>query len=395
MPLTTTLFDPLPRSERRFRWRTEPEYSYLNESGRPQATEVRARYTEWLSNYPATERAELVRSFRDRDDTKHTAAAFELVVHESLRRLGGEVRVVPRGTRTSHDFDMTIDGEAAAVEAAVVNGEPEGERRSRRRREAFLDALDKVPHPRYSIHIWDLELPREQPSHHTIRDRVHASLDRLTDDEAAHNAGCVSAWEYEALPRITLELGGFRLEFSAVPLPPLPSNPPEAITNRRGVIELLGGPPQLSSGVRDSVRTKYRKKTNKRYGVVDRPLVLALANTHWTGANQIEVMGALFGSQRLPVRVVDGRQVVGDPYWADDGLWGPHTRHPSSSVSAVIILPRFHAWDPGGEAWCAYINPWARTQAPNWIRRLPHYLADAEGPYRHQHGIALAELLSG
>ncbi len=389
-------FDPIPGSELRYRWRTESEFAYLNESARPEMAEVRRCYREWLSRYPDDARPDLVRRFRDEDDRKHTAAAFELALHEALMRLGGRPRaLLPTRERTTYEFDVTIDGEDAAVEATVANVESNEARKARRRREAVLDHLDQAPHARVAIHVWELsETPEQQASLSKLRNQLHRMLDGFSADDAAHLARQVAAGEYDDLPRCTIERPGIRLVCSPVPLPPLAAVNPESVPNRRQIEDLPVPAPMLSFPIGKAIQENARQKAEKRYALGERPLILSLACTHWAGASSFEVIRGLFGTTRWPVRIVEGRREVGAPFFDRDGVWAPHSRNRSTSVSALIVVPHFTSADIPPSDWCAYVNPWPRTPAPKWLRQLPHYRENAEGHYMFHPGTSLSALLA-
>ncbi len=380
-PRSHALFDPIARLDPRLPRRAEPGFAYLNASARDEAALVRAAYREWLGRYPAAERADLVRRFRSKRDDTYTAAAFELALHEALVGLGGALSVPPpEQTGTRYDFDLVLDGAAAAVEATLVTDDQDEDRRRRVRVEKLLDALDERRHPRLAVHIWDCRVNGErQPSFKRLRQDMLDVLDSATEDEVAQWAGMVASRDYERLPRWTYERDGSKVVFSPVPVTPGRAPIFFGPSFRGQVVDLNPPTAMQRITIGDAMLLKIRAKAAKRYEVGERPLILALAVTHWAGSDDFEVFRALLGTERWPVEHRDGEPTLGQPFRDHDGAWGPHSRHGLSSVSAVLVFRRFQVWAPWATTWRVYVNPWARNPAPEWLLRLPRWApVDAE-----------------
>jgi hypothetical protein len=382
------LFDPIPRIDLRYPRRVEAAYDYLNASARSEAACVRLAYRTWLGRYPADQRGELVRRFRDSDDRAHAAAAFELALHEMLVLLGGQVSV-PRDQhgRTRYDFDVVMEGETTAVEASLVTDDDDGERQQRRRADALLDALDERRHLRLAVHVWECRVDAtRQPSYGKLRTDMLAVLDSAHPDDIAQWAGLVAARDFRRLPRWVYERSGSKVVFSPVPIPP-------GVVFRGHVVRLDPVVAMEKVTIGDAMLGKIRSKAAKRYDLDGRPLVLALAVTHWAAADDFEVFRALLGTERWPIVEHEGKPGLGPSFRDSDGAWGPHSRHGLSSVSAVLIFRRFQVWAPWSTTWRVYLNPWARTPPPKWLARLPRWdRADMSG-LAFRDGLPLSDLL--
>lgn len=382
------LFDPIPRLDLRYPRRVEAAYDYLNESARSEAAWARLAYRTWLARYPAEHHDDLVRRFRSAEDRSHAAAAFELALHEMLLQLGGEVAVPSHQQgRTRYDFDVVMDGEAAAVEASLVTDDDDDDRQQRRRADALLDALDELRHPRLAVHVWECRVDAtRQPSYRRLREAMFAVLDCAHSDDVAQWAGLVASRDFRRLPRWVYDRGGSRVVFSPVPIPP-------GVVFRGHVVRLDPAVAMEKVTIGDAILGKIRAKAAKRYELDGRPLVLALAVTHWAAADDFEVFRALLGTERWPVVERDGKATLGDSFRDSDGAWGPHSRHGLSSVSAVLIFRRFQVWEPWNTSWRAYVNPWARTPPPRWLLRLPKWAPTGEASIRYTDGVALETLM--
>lgn len=388
-PYRYWLFDPIPRLDHRLPRRTEPAYSYLNESARPEAALNRLYYRTWLARYPARERADLVRRFRSRDDRAHTAAAFELFLHELLVSLGAGVTIPEeRQGQTRYDFDVEEGDSVTAVEAAVVSDEDEDDRVRQRRRDELLDHLDQMRHPRLAVAVREAMInPSNAPPYGRLREAMIMLLDSATEDQIAQSAGHIAARDFGSLPRWRYERDGSRVVLSPVPIPP-------GVQLRGHGVELPENTLMQAITVGDALLAKLRTKASRRYDLGDRPLVLALASTHWGGASDDQVFRELLGTERHPVvRSADGNATLGQPFRDRDGSWGPHSRHGLTSVSAVLIFYRFQVWNPWDPRWHAYMNPWARTPPPAWLQRLPRWVSTGDGFLHRYDGIALRDLV--
>jgi hypothetical protein len=195
-------------------------------------------------------------------------------------------------------------------------------------------------------------------------------------------AGLVASGDFRRLPRWVYERSGSRVVFSPVPIPP-------GVVFRGHIVRLDPVVAMEKVTIGDAILGKIRSKAAKRYDLNGRPLVLALAVTHWAAADDFEVFRALLGTERLPVVERDGKATVGDAFRDSDGAWGPRSRHGLSSVSAVLIFRRFQVWEPWNTSWRAYVNPWARTQPPRWLLGLPKWAPTGEASLAYSEGLAL------
>src|SRR5438093_7671061 len=75
------VFDETARTSLRASRNREPHFSYLNESGRPVAEEVRRLIEACFMRYPDSHKKSLLTRLRSPDDQHFLAAFFELYVH--------------------------------------------------------------------------------------------------------------------------------------------------------------------------------------------------------------------------------------------------------------------------------------------------------------------------
>lgn len=98
----TLLFDiDASRSDLRPKDYSEPHFSYLDKSGRPEAQRVRDLLEQWFSRFPTHAQAALRARFRKNKAVPHHSAFFELYLHELLLLAGYEVTVAATDDRGS------------------------------------------------------------------------------------------------------------------------------------------------------------------------------------------------------------------------------------------------------------------------------------------------------
>lgn len=389
------LFDPIPRNDHRLPRRSESEWAYLNLSARPEAALVRATYREWFDRYPSTDAGEFARKFRSPRSRYLTAPAFELALHEALRRMQLDV-AVPRKIRGKNhfDFDVAFDGDCTAVEARVVAGEDSETAQRKRDQDRALDALDEIPHPRFAVHLWECRVDGvDGDLLQRLRAGIVAKLDTLSGPEVADWAAAVAAQDYDRLPKWIYEDQTTSLRWSPVPKP-LPS----VVIGERYTGGLLFNLQHIKAMQRvtigDEMVPAIKEKADKDYPLDGRPLVLALGSTHWAGADDFEVFRALYGTERW--RLVtngEGEAALGDSFRDSDGVWGPHSRHNVTNLSAVLVFRRFRVWHPWTTTWRVYLNPWAETASPPWLQNLPRWLPGDNGVLQFHDGVALDQVL--
>lgn len=117
------LFDGIERTDQTRREPGEPLVVYLNRSAMPEVAIVRNRLEGWYANYPAD--AKKI-GFLGETDGDFFAKSFELLVHESLIRLGCTILAVEpdvSGSNAKPDFWVEADRVRFYVECTTVNPE--------------------------------------------------------------------------------------------------------------------------------------------------------------------------------------------------------------------------------------------------------------------------------
>ncbi len=101
----------------------EPPFDFYNRCTNVVIGSVRDALEDWFSRYPpGRDRQDLLGKFRDGDRRQFASAAWELYIHESLRRQGFDVKPNPPLAYTTRriDFLASKGAERVYVECAIV-----------------------------------------------------------------------------------------------------------------------------------------------------------------------------------------------------------------------------------------------------------------------------------
>lgn len=109
----------------------ESLYAVLNRCADPRAAHARELCNQWYPDYandaPDDELRRFLGDFRTKDDKQHYAAWFELLMHQTLARLGFDVTPDPKlalpDRELKPDFQASSHGSRVFVEATVVTPE--------------------------------------------------------------------------------------------------------------------------------------------------------------------------------------------------------------------------------------------------------------------------------
>jgi len=363
----------------------EPDFEYLDRSARIESKRVRNVITEWLNNFPESDRNEVICRIKSGSHINFRSATFELYIHEILIRLGYEVSTHPEtssGKTTKPDFLVrdTETGESFYVEAVLATDQSDQERAAESRKNLVIDSINKLSSPNFYLSLSAEGDPETTPSGRKLRRKLSKWLTELDPDEVSNN---LKVSGHDALPRIELNQDGWNVEFIAIPKSP----------ERRGLEDstTIGS---LSNGVRwmtswESVRDTVLKKGN-RYGDINKPLLIAV-NVGQFDVHNIDSMQALFGQEQFIFNSNDLDSELRMER-APNGVWyGPNgIRY--KRISGVIISPDITPWTCGARNICIYINSWANQNVSGSLFQLSHAQIH-EGIMEWTEGIHPKELL--
>lgn len=344
-PGRITAFDDIPRDGEEPADHLIGRFDYLNASGRPEAAKVRALIDQWLADYPATHRSDLVHRLRSRDDTSHLSATFELMLHALLRRQGFTIVEVEPQLPNGKAPDFLVeapDGRRFYLEATLASGMADTDAGADRRMREALQAIDAVESPDFFLHLHTRGTPSRPVAVGKLRRAVQAYVDALDYDQAVARA------EAGLPPAPIWQRDEHGAHFMIQPIPKNVRRPgSRAIAGRM----LAAGTIRPEVAIKGAVEGKAG-----RYGDIDLPLVIAV-NALEEFARVGDAIDALFGTFGAVVSADGAARGVRNPDGAWQGRGGPvYTRS-----SALLFVAGFSAWSIGQRTLRLIHNPWARS----------------------------------
>lgn len=321
----------------------EPYFAYLDQSSRPEAAAVRALLNEAASRYPEAHRDALVS--RIRREKGHLDAIFELLVHELCLRTGMtvlEVEPAVPGTTKRPDYLVRSGGYEFYLECTVARGESDAEVAALSRRNDVIRAIDSIPSSLFTVALQVYGFPSVAVRTKTLTRKVHDWLHGL--DHAALLADPDADY-----PSFEVNLDGMELTLRPMARShPSESNSPRLIAIRSDGINSV----EPWKAMRGAITNKAT-----RYGVPDKPLVLALnVMDRWSRLD--DVHEALYGTTAFVSIGAEGYQTR-----LPDGVWSGPTGPRCTRLSAVLAIDRLDAWSLGQRQALFVENLWASRSA--------------------------------
>ena len=378
------LFDDYERTESRLAFETEPAFVYLNITARPVIARVRTLLEDWFSHFPVAEQAELRIRLRSPDDRMHSAAFFELAMHEMLLRLRCQVVVHPLGqneiSAKSPDFGATDpDGESFYLEATLDAGQSARDEKTQAVINTVFDGINRKLDSRDFFIGIDMEgAPKSAPSIAKMVEFLQGKLAGLDPDDPNLTSDSGPLWPYDH--------DGWRVEFFPIP--------------RRGearneAAERIIGLKSYGARLVDDITSIKRAVTTKagRYGELDRPYVIAVNSVG--DADDSDVVDALFGREQLTVWFPAAGPVTPihtEPGRARDGAWIGRAGFINTRVSAALIFHRLNPYSLVHASVCLYHHPKAQWPYQSVLIELPQAIVQ-NGRLVRVAGASLREIL--
>lgn len=339
---------------------SESSFRFLDRSACPHIERVRAFLAEAIGRYPASERDEIVARIQSENETHFRSAAFEVLLHEALLRLG--YRPIPHpdpgtGVARRPDFLVTdVDGSEFFLEAVLASERDGRNPAAEAMKRTALGHLEEVPHFAFMLDVDSEGDPVSQPPGRVLARQAHAWLDTL-DPEGLRER--LIAHGMDAMPTMTWSHEEWELTLKAIPLP----------AERRGrATRLIGA---FGDGARwvnawEPLRDAVKKKAN-RYGELTRPFVVAV-NADIFRLDEIDEVRALYGEEYWAENLHCPAQ--GGPRRRENGAWrGPHGPQ-NRRVSAVWFFNDLTPYTLAARQSTLYVNPWANISPPQSLQRI-------------------------
>jgi len=350
------LFDQFVRTDHRPGHKAEPFYEFLHRSAWPACENIREVLERWFAGCPASHKNDLRVRFRQRNHN-HAAAYFELCLHQVLSRLGlsPEVHPDPEIGKGRPDFAIAGAKGSGCYLAANVVFKPRWDSDDPLENE-HLDAIDTVaePHPTH-IAVAVRTEGTLQRSHQKapLQQEVREWLDSidpvdLSPTNPHHN------------PRRCIRRDNWVAELVALG--------PLSIPSRR-LIQM--GPTKSGFPNEGSLLADSLKKKVKRYGILDRGLILAI-NTNDVFTSSEDEQEALLGTR--------------------NGIWRTDSATRYQRLHGVLffrgLLPN-NMHEVGSHL---YVNPNIQADIPEELLRL-NSMWQRDGRWHLGKGMSLGEIL--
>jgi hypothetical protein len=341
------LFDETVRQNMAPAAYSEGEFTYLDQSGRPEGAVVRHVLEDWFSHYPEEHKEEFRKRFRSGSDENFHACVFELYVYELLRACRYSVEVHPEvqnGGNKRPDFLAHQNGDDVLyVECTIASDGSDEERAAETRKRVVYDTLDRMESPDFFLDLQLRGAPTSPPPGAKLRRRLSSWLTSLSFDEVMqlYQRGGLAR-----LPTYVFEHNGWRIIVR-----PIPKS--GALRGQPGV-RPIGTKTTASSSAsrRDAVQSSVIEKAS-RYGRLNAPYIIAV-NCKGMFARERDYLEALYGDER-------------DHY---NGVWLTTRGRRYARVSGVLGTLKLDSWQLARRDICLYHNPHAELQYVGALIRL-------------------------
>ena len=275
------LFDHFVRTDHHHAYRSEQTFKFMNRSAWPAYENIREVLERWFADYPAGDKGDLRGRFRN-GDQNHVGAYFELFLHQVMSRLGlsPEVHPIPEVGKGRPDFVITgARGSRCYIEATVVfkrrwySEDPlENE---------LLEAIDAVAEPqptKIAVSVSTKGALQNSHKKDPLKREVRKWLDSI--DPIG-----LSTTNFDYNPRLCIRRDDWMAELVA--FGPL-SRPSRRLIH--------AGPTKAGFSDLGSLLADNLKRKAKRYGTLDRALILAI-NTNDVFTSDSDEHEALLGTR--------------------------------------------------------------------------------------------------
>ncbi|MCU1359964.1 MAG: hypothetical protein JWN99_1253 [Ilumatobacteraceae bacterium] len=337
------IFTSRERTDRSPRHSDATTFQFLDRIAGPYWDRVRGLIEEWVANYPASDRGEVVTRLRA-DSVSFRSAHWELYLAALVRAHGGTVTCHPSmpDSTSRPDFLVRGIGQSFYLEAKVLESEAEQAVRDRWRDDIWTGLSDRVISEhffvRLAIDTYGASAPPISKMANSVRQWLE-SLDPSVVTGFGDGEEFVHRWADAAT--------GWKV--SLTPIRKLRHAPDDRLVG-------MGGAEAYWLNDREATRKAIRKKS-KAYGkMVERPFVVALA-VHRMGVHDEDVNQALYGDEVMMVDFSDPPKT--HPSRARNGVWlGPRGRR-RTRLSAVLLGRAIAPWALQDSDLTMWMNPWA------------------------------------
>jgi hypothetical protein len=272
----------------------ESLFEYVDRMAGVLWTNVRAQLSEWVQDFPAEHRQELLGRLRSRSDPVDFYAAYwELFLHQLLKRGGFNVEYHPAvlGTAKRPDFRAVRGDEVVYIEAKLIGNSADEKRRQREKDEIWTELDRRVSSEQFFVRLGVLERGRGAIPHRLLAAATSKWLAGL-DAEAVRAAVAIGG--LGAVEKFVWRDTGSGWAVSLAPIPKT-----RHLHSHRLVG--MGEAEAWFSDDRVAIRRALADKGHRYGRDLDAPFVVALSMGR-SFVDDFDVVNALFGDEVVHVR---------------------------------------------------------------------------------------------
>jgi hypothetical protein len=323
-------------------------YAFLDRVAGPVWDRIRQLIEDWVTDYNAGDRAEMVTRLQSgKDDIAFTAAYWELLLYQGLKALGFKVTCHPQVAGTTKRPDFLVEGDKCSfyLEAKVLGDDFADLRQYQTRNDIYHELNARVRSDNFFVRVqFDKEGAQPIPIRR-LADATQIWLDGL--DPAEVRKEVAAAGPLGAAPLVWEDQrSGWTV--ALVPMPKTSSGGGDRI------VGLMGGDASYIDD-RTPIRKALDKKAHRYGNELDKPFVVGLGILR-PFADDTDVMDALFGDD---VYIFDPSTNVGNPARRPNGLWTGPEGPRCHRLSAVLVSGYVAPWLSAKTELRLWKNPWA------------------------------------
>ena len=354
----------------------EDIFAFLGRSARPNAVEIRRILEKWFEDYPAVECAAL----KDRLQNDFHAGFLELFLHSYFHANSFTLAPHPTVPNSPRKPDFLVqNGECEFyLEATVVRDISDQDIARQRVKNLLLDAINSADSPNFFLDLRDFTIaPGSQPAARKIKAFLERELPKWDPDEVEKS---VAGNAVNDGPILQFQDAAIFVRIMLIP------RSPEA-RGKPGIRPIGIHPPETHWGGEDSVLRKSINNKTTRYGALDRSYVICANYIGIWGAEQEDILNALFGTRQLTATTNRPNPV---PSRKPDGIFRGPGGPWNTRVSGVIVAT-ISPWNLPSARFELYHHP--RATFPLKPCALPLRQASIAGDrLEWREGIPLADL---
>ena len=202
------LFDYKVQRVSRFSKYSESYFEYMNISNRNEFNLMREKIEEWFSHYPQEEQHEFKERFRTDNDEQFISAFYELLLHESLKKLNFNLSIHPTLVNSTKrpDFLVNDSNEEFYLEVALSTNKTKEEIGQTKLLSLIYDIIDEIKTSNFFVGVEINKLPDKPIPASNLRNFLQIKLNELNPDYCEN---IVNKFGWDAIPKWVFNYNGF------------------------------------------------------------------------------------------------------------------------------------------------------------------------------------------